>query len=113
MELRKKAMVHAEEALSTIVDIMRDEENDAAVRLKAANDLLSRGFGTPVSTQIVEKTINDERSSPVSGEAISAAGTAELAQLAQALSRYVEDKENTIDITPELPENYPEQNDQD
>ena len=111
--VQKMYAEHAQEALNTYLEIMRDPEVEPAVRIRAAKDITDRAFGTPVSTQIVEKTINDERSSPVSGEAISAAGTAELAQLAQALSRYVEDKENTIDITPELPENYPEQNDQD
>ena len=113
LNAQKMFQQYAEEAMWTMIEIMRDPENDAAVRLKAANDIQNRAYGTPVNTQVQHKIIEDETGSPVNAQAISAAGTAELAQLAQALSRYVEDKENTIDITPELPENYPEQNDQD
>ena len=104
---------HAQEALDTYLEVMRDPDVEPAVRIKAAKDITDRAFGTPVSTQVVEKTITDERNSPISTGAISAAGTSELLQLAQALSRYVEDKENTIDVTPEMPQGYPEQNNQD
>ena len=98
---------HAQEALDTYLEVMRDPDTDAAVRIRAAKDITDRAFGTPVSTQIVEKTITDERSSPVSESAISDAGTSELLKLAQALSRYVEDRDNIVDVTPELPDNYP------
>ena len=103
---------HAQEALDTYLEVMRDPKTDPAVRIRAAKDITDRAFGTPVSTQIVSKTISDERSSPISTDQISAAGTKELAQLAAALSRYVEDEKNTIDVTPDLPDNYPDQNNQ-
>lgn len=106
--LRKKAMVHAEEALETIVEIMRDTNNDSSVRLKAANDLLSRGFGTPVSMQVVEKIITDERQSPISSGAISTAGTRDLEQLAATLARFIEAERNTLDVTPAMPDGYPD-----
>jgi hypothetical protein len=57
---------------------------------------------------VQHKIIEDERDSPISAVALSSAGTKELLALAQALSRYVEDKENTIDITPEMPDDYPD-----
>lgn len=99
---------YAEEAMLTMVEIMRDEEADHAVRLKAANDIQNRAYGTPVTTQVQHKIIEDETGSPVSGQAISKAGTSELMALAQALSKYVEDNQNTIDITPEMPAEYPD-----
>lgn len=99
---------YAEEAMLTMVEIMRDEEADHAVRLKAANDIQNRAYGTPVTTQVQHKIIEDETGSPVSGQAISQAGTKELMALAQALSKYVEDNQNTIDITPEMPPEYPD-----
>lgn len=105
---QKMFQQYAEEAMLKIVDIMRDDEADHAVRLKAANDLLNRAYGTPVSTQVQHKIIEDERDSPISAVALSSAGTTELLALAQALSKYVEDKSNTIDITPEMPDDYPD-----
>lgn len=91
------------EALETMVAIMRDQNAEDAVRLKAANDILNRARGTPVSTQIVEKTIRDETGGGISMEALSAAATADLLQLAAALSRYVSDDSNMIDVTPVMP----------
>ena len=99
---------YAEEAMLTMVEIMRDPEADHAVRLKAANDIQNRAYGTPVTTQVQHKIIEDETGSPVSAVALSSAATKELEQLAQALSRYVEDKQNTIDVTPEMPKDYPD-----
>lgn len=91
------------EALETMVTIMRDLNAEHAVRLKAANDILNRARGTPVSTQIVEKTIRDETGGGISMEALSSAATADLLQLAAALSRYVSDDANVIDVTPTMP----------
>ncbi len=92
---------HGQEALETMLTIMRDKTADKAVRLKAANDILNRGYGTPVSTQIVEKIITDERQSPISAGAISAAGTEELAALADVLGRFISTEALTLDITPQ------------
>lgn len=36
---------HAEEALGVMVDVMRDPLSEPRDRLKAANDLLERGYG--------------------------------------------------------------------
>ena len=107
MAAQKMFQQYAEEAMLTMVEIMRDPDTDAAVRLKAANDIQNRAYGTPVSTQVQHKIIEDETGSPVNMTAISTAGTSELLKLAQALSRYVEDKDNIVDVTPELPDNYP------
>ena len=105
---QKMFQQYAEEAMLTMVEIMRDEDADPAVRLKAANDIQNRAYGTPVSTQVQHKIIEDETGSPISTGAISTAGTKELLALAQALSRYVEDKENIVDVTPQMPDDYPD-----
>lgn len=98
----------AEEAMHTMVEIMRDPDADHAVRLKAANDIQNRAYGTPVSTQVQHKIISDENGSPVNAQALTSAATAELEQLAQTLARFVEAERNTIEVTPEMPENYPD-----
>ena len=108
MAAQKMFQQYAEEAMLTMVKIMRDEDADHAVRLKAANDIQNRAYGTPVSTQVQHKIIEDETGSPVNAQALTSAATKELEQLAQALSRYVEDKQNTIDVTPQMPEDYPD-----
>ena len=97
----------AKEALDTMVAIMRDEDADIAVRLKASNDILNRAYGTPVSVQVQEKIITDERESPISTGAISTAGTRDLEQLAATLARFIEAERATIDVTPAMPPEYP------
>jgi len=99
---------YAQEALDTMVSIMRDPDADDAVRLKASNDVLSRAYGTPVSVSVQHQIQERESGSPISAGAISSAGTAELMKLAAALSKYVEDQGNIIDVTPEMPESYPD-----
>lgn len=91
-----------------MVAIMRDEDADIAVRLKASNDILNRAYGTPVSVQVQEKIITDERESPISTGAISTAGTRDLEQLAATLARFIEAERATIDVTPAMPEGYPD-----
>lgn len=91
-----------------MVGIMRDPDADHAVRLKASNDVLARAYGTPVSVSVQHQIQERENVSPISTASISAAGTQELLALAQALSRYVEDKRDIIDVTPEMPPEYPD-----
>lgn len=98
---------HGQEALDTMLTIMRDDTADNAVRLKAANDILNRGFGTPVNTQVVEKISSEEAGSPVSQSAISSAKTEDLVALMGALGRYLEHEQATIDVTPPMPDGYP------
>ena len=110
MAARKMAMQYAEEALQKLVEIMRDDTVDKAVQLKAANDVLNRAMGTPVSMTVVEQITRDENSAPtVSRAAIAAASTPELMALAEALARFTQkaEQENLIDVTPNLPDNYP------
>lgn len=92
----------------TMVEIMRDPDADHAVRLKAANDIQNRAYGTPVNTQVQHKIISDETGSPVNTQALTSAATAELEQLAQTLARFVEAERNTVEVTPEMPEDYPD-----
>jgi hypothetical protein len=44
---RQLAMPFADEAIQTILDVMRDKESAAASRIAAANSLLDRAFGKP------------------------------------------------------------------
>jgi mRNA-degrading endonuclease toxin of MazEF toxin-antitoxin module len=112
MAAQKKFQEYEERALEVMVEILNDDEADHAVRLKAANDIWNRSRGTPVSVSVNHQIQEREQSSPISTDQISSAGTKELAQLAAALSRYVEDEKNTIDVTPDLPPHYPDQNNQ-
>jgi hypothetical protein len=105
---QKMFQEYAQEALDTMVAIMRDPDADQAVRLKASNDVLARAYGTPVSVSVQHQIQERENVSPISTAHISTAGTAELLALAQALSRYVEDRDNIIDVTPDMPPDYPD-----
>lgn len=105
---RKMALVYAEEAIDKLVEVMRDENTDRNVQRQAANDLLNRAFGTPPSYQTVEKIVTDETGSPISTGAISTAGTRDLEQLAATLARFIEAERATIDVTPAMPEGYPD-----
>ena len=108
MAAQKKFQEYEERALEVMVEILNDTEADDAVRLKAANDIWNRSRGTPVSVSVQHQIQERESGSPISAGAISSAGTAELMKLAAALSKYVEDQGNIIDVTPEMPESYPD-----
>ena len=108
--MQNLAAQHAEEAIAVIVSIMRNEEADHAVRLKASNDLLNRAYGTPVSTSVVMQLNAEDGTSVINQTAIAAASTPELMALAEALARFTQkaEAENLIDVTPELPDGYPD-----
>ena len=108
MWAQKLFQQYSEEALETIVAVMRDPENDAAVRLKASNDILNRSFGTPVNITVQEQINSTADDKPaISLSAISGSSTGDLMALAKALEKYVGDKDNTIDVTPDMPDGYP------
>jgi hypothetical protein len=44
---RQLAIPFADEAIQTILDVMRDKESPATARVSAANSLLDRAFGKP------------------------------------------------------------------
>ena len=46
--LTERCREHSEEAMATILEIMRDVGQEGAVRLKAAQTILDRGFGKAV-----------------------------------------------------------------
>jgi hypothetical protein len=48
--VRELARVHTAEAISTLAAIMRDAEEPAAARARAAEVLLNRAWGTPETT---------------------------------------------------------------
>jgi hypothetical protein len=93
-----------QKAYDRLENILNDDDIDPAVHLRAVKEVLDRRYGTPVSTQIVEKTINDERRSPVSDAAISSQDTETLMKLSKMLSDFVEREEKMVDITPDYPE---------
>ena len=108
--VQKMYAEHAQEALDTYLEVMRDPDVDAAVRIRAAKDITDRAFGTPVSTQIVQKTITDERESAVDMGQITSAATEDLQVLANVLTNYLRESSEAqaaIDVTPQLPPNYP------
>ena len=93
---------HAQEALETMIGIMRDPEADHAVRLKAANDVLNRAYGTPVSTTVQVQISEEEREAIIDSSLIAAASTPELLALAEALAQYVDANPapDVVDVTP-------------
>lgn len=99
---QKLFQVHAQEALDTMVAIMRNPEADFAVRLKAANDVLNRAYGTPVSTTVQVQISEEEREAIIDSSLIAAASTPELLALAEALAKYVDANPmpDVIDVTP-------------
>jgi hypothetical protein len=102
VKANKLFLEYAEEALHVMVEIMRDEENDASVRLKAANDIHNRAFGTPVNTS-VQHQIREQAGAGtgLSEAAMLSASSDELRALADQLSKYVDAEENMVDITPD------------
>lgn len=99
--VQKLFQEHAQEALETMLMIMRDEGADASVRLKASNDILNRGFGTPVSTQVVMQLTEGEEKPLVNAQQIGVASTEDLQAVLATLSRYLEAEAKMVDVTPE------------
>jgi len=108
MAAQKKFQEYEERALEVMVEILNDTEADHAVRLKAANDIWNRSRGTPVSVSVQHQIQERENVSPISTGAISTAGTKDLEQLAAVLARFIEAERNTLDVTPTMPNGYPE-----
>jgi hypothetical protein len=100
---------YAQEALETMIEIMRDPEADHAVRLKASNDVLARAYGTPVNVSVQHQIQEKENVSPVDPLRIGNAATEDLQLLAQTLTKYLSEssKDGIIDVTPDMPGNYP------
>ncbi len=105
---QRKFQEYEDRALEVMVEILNDTEADHAVRLKAANDVWNRSRGTPVSVSVQHQIQERETGSPVNTQALTSAATKELEQLAMVLARFVEQEKNTLDITPEMPEDYPD-----
>jgi hypothetical protein len=101
---------YAQEALDTMVAIMRDPDADQAVRLKASNDVLARAYGTPVSVSVQHQIQERENVSPVDPLRIGNAATEDLQLLAQTLTKYLSESSNAdiIDVTPDMPPEYPD-----
>ena len=108
MAAQKKFQEYEERALEVMVEILNDTDADHAVRLKAANDIWNRSRGTPVSVSVQHQIQERETGSPVSTVALTGAATRDLEQLAQTLARFIEAERDTIDVTPQMPEDYPD-----
>jgi HEAT repeat protein len=100
LHVQKLFQEHGQEALDTILAIMRDEAVDPPVRLKAANDVLNRGFGTAVSTQVVMQITDDENKTPVNPQQIGRASTEELQAVLATLQQFLEAESKMVDVTP-------------
>jgi hypothetical protein len=107
---QKMFQEYAQEALDTMVAIMRDPDADHAVRLKASNDVLARAYGTPVSVSVQHQIQERENVSPVDPLRIGNAATEDLQLLAQTLTKYLSESSNAdvIDVTPTMPPEYPD-----
>jgi hypothetical protein len=63
-EFRAAAISHSEEALATLVGLMRSAENDT-VRLAACREILDRAFGkAPISADLTITPGDDDRPKP-------------------------------------------------
>jgi hypothetical protein len=100
MHVQRMFQEHAEEALETLVSIMRDDGADHAVRVRAANDVLNRAYGTPVSTQVVMQLSDDENKTPVNPTQIGRASTEELQAVLATLQNFLEAESKMVDVTP-------------
>lgn len=92
---------HGQEALDVMLKIMRDESIDPPVRLRAANDVLNRGFGTAVSTQVVMQLTESENQSAVNPLQIGRASTDELQAVLATLQNFLESESKMVDVTPD------------
>jgi hypothetical protein len=99
--VQKLFQEHGQEALDVMLSIMRDEAVDPPVRLKAANDVLKRGFGTAVSTQVVMQITESENQSPVNPAQIGRASTDELQAVLATLQQFLESESKMVDVTPD------------
>ena len=58
--LKEYCKAHTETAVQTLVDIMNTFEAKPSDRIRAAAELLNRGWGTPVQTiQVADKPVQD------------------------------------------------------
>lgn len=55
LNLRRLVRVHTEDAINTIVEIMKNSEDEGA-RLAAAKDILDRGWGRPANQIEIQQT---------------------------------------------------------
>lgn len=101
LHVQRMFQEHGQEALDTMLLIMRDEAVDPPVRLKAANDVLNRGFGTPVSTQIMISLDESDKGSPVNPAQIGRASTDELQAVLATLQNFLESESKMVDVTPD------------
>lgn len=99
--VQKLFQEHGQEALDVMLSIMRDESIDPPVRLKAANDVLNRGFGTAVSTQVVMQITDGENQSAVNPMQIGRASTDELQAVLATLQNFLESESKMVDVTPD------------
>lgn len=63
--MKERAAKHGRKALLKLVELLESE--DEAIRLRAANDLLDRGYGKPAQTQIHQ---GDEAGGPVQWQVV-------------------------------------------
>lgn len=98
--VQKMFQEHEQRALEVMVEIMQDDGVDPPVRLKAANDILNRARGTPVSTSVVISLEEGENQSAVNPMQIGRASTDELQAVLATLQNFLESESKMVDVTP-------------
>ena len=99
--VQKMFQEHEQQAMEVMVEIMQDVTVDPPVRLKAANDILNRARGTPVSTSVVISMDESEERSNVNPAQIGRASTEELQAVLATLQNFLESESKMVDVTPE------------
>lgn len=93
----RKFLVHADEAIETLLGIMRNDEADHGHRISASKEILVRAYGqAPTFANILTETMKNDRP-PISEEAVRALTDEQLTQYAQLTKLILTTDENTID----------------
>ena len=96
----RKAMYEAfreytEEAISTLVGIMRDEDKDAGHRIAATKEILARGYGAVPNVDLVEVAFKHEHE--INLDALKQMSDKELADFQLLLTKLVKIEQDAID----------------
>lgn len=90
--LYEKFQAHTDEAIGTILEIMRNDEANDSDRLAAAKELLNRGWGQAPNVNIVDATLKVEHN--FNSDRLKQMTPEELAAFEGLLARVVGEDEN-------------------
>lgn len=99
-QAHEKFLVHTDEALQTLLEIMHNGDADHGHRISAAKEILVRAYGqAPTFANVVTETQRDEKPL-ISEDAIRALTDEQLTQYAQLTRTILNADANTIEHTP-------------